>query len=132
VEDKIVAQLRENIPKPQEPVAPEAPKPAVDEQSSMVQDAVSELTLLKLGTELGVVYPDTRTTEQLKFIHEQMVSVSSDTSYESILETVRDYLTRLGLRFNEERLGKLYLWLKLNQERMAIEREMANVGQPTA
>jgi len=124
-EKDIAARLQGNIPKPAEPTAPEPPKPATDEQSSMVQNAVSELTLLKLGTELGVVYHDTRATEQLKFIHEQMVGVSADTSYESILETVKDYLTRLGLRFNEERLGKLYMWLKLNQERMAIEREMA-------
>jgi hypothetical protein len=68
VEDQIVARLRENIPKPQEPTAPEAPKPATDEQSSMVNDAVNELALLKLGNELGLIRPDTSANEKLKFM----------------------------------------------------------------
>lgn len=126
-EQQIAASLRENIPRPEEPIAPPAPQPAVDEQSSMVSDAVNELALLKLSNELGVVRPDTTANERLKFIHEQLVAVSPDTSYEGILSTLKDYLTRLGLNFHEDRMMRLYLWLKLNQESIAIQREMANV-----
>ena len=127
-EDIIVQQVKQNIPaRPEETVTIPAPSPAVDEQSSFVENAVSELGMLKLGNQLGLEYQTEDTTEKLKYIYTQLSEVSGGTSYDDILNTLNDYLTRLGLTYREDRFTKLFLYFKLNQERTAIDREMAQL-----
>jgi hypothetical protein len=127
-EEDIVTQLRQSMPLPNEPSAAVPPPPVFsDEQSSLVQSAINELAILKLGNSLGVVNPDEKTGQYLRFIYETALSTSTDTSYEAVLANVDEYLLRLGLKFREDRFMKLYLWMKLNQERLAIEQEMTNV-----
>lgn len=124
-EKEIVASLRQNIPESYTPPEPKAPGVMVDEQSSAIPTSINELGLLKLGNNLGVVSPDEATNGRLRYIYEQVAAVSADSSYEAILDKVNDYLIRLGLKFREDRFMRLYLWLKLNQERIAIDKEMA-------
>lgn len=127
-ENEIAQQVKQNIPaRPEEAVTIPAPNPAVDEQSSFVKNAVSELGMLKLGNQLGLEYQTEDTTEKLKYIYTQLSEVSGGTSYDDILTTLNDYLTRLGLTYREDRFTKLFLYFKLNQERTAIDREMAQL-----
>lgn len=127
-EEQIAQQLKQNIPtRPEETIVIPAPSPAVDEQSSYVENAVSELGMLKLGNLLGLEYPTDEATEKLKYIYTQLSEISGGTSYDAILSTLNDYLTRLGLNYTPDRFTKLFLYFKLNQERMAIDREMAQI-----
>lgn len=128
-EKQIVDNLRQTIPKQTDPTPPAPPAVVTDEQSSLVPDAINELTLLKIGDELGLIHPTDESTERLKFIYEQLATVAPDTSFEAVQATIRDYLLRLGLTFREDRFMRLYLWLKLNQERVAIDRELAQYGR---
>lgn len=131
-EQTIVERLGKNVPPPPVPSALEAPEVLVDEQSSLPLDPANELALLRLGNMLGVVNADAETSTRLRFVYEQLTAVASDTSNDALMASAEDYLLRLGIKFREDRFMRLYLWLKLNQERQAIEQEMAHVGQPAA
>lgn len=121
-EQQIVEQLRQNIPQAPEPSAPAAETPTVDEQSSFVLDNGTELGLLKLGSELGLTHADDAATERLKFIYKQMAALAGSDKLDSVLALVSDTLTRLGLRFKEDRFMQLYLWLKVNQDMLDAQR----------
>lgn len=125
-EEQIAAQLRTNIPQ-DEPVIAPPPTPSTDEQSSEAEAAISELRLFRISQELGIPYPTGETNQMTKFIYEQIANVSPKDDEETIMATIRDYLTRLGLNFAPDRLHKLHLWLKLNQERTLIEQEMSKI-----
>lgn len=127
-EQKIAQSLLQTVPqRNDEPIAVPPPPPAKDEDSSYVQDAVSELGLLKISNVLGIDRPTGDAQEKLRYIYEEIASRTSDKSQESVLSTLNDYLIRLGFAFREDRFLKLYLWLKLNNEKQALESEMASL-----
>lgn len=127
MEDQIVDRLQASVPVPSAPTSPEASITSTDEQSSFVSNAVSELVLLRLGNALGVVNATPESTQQLKFVYEQIAGESPSTSYEAVQNTLEEYMTRLGLTFREDRFMRLYLWLKLNRERFLVNKEMSAV-----
>lgn len=126
-EENIVTRLKAQVPAPAPTPPPlDPPPPQGVEQSAVVPDAANELMLLKLSNELGIEHPDPKTTQRLQFIYETAAASAEDQSYEAILASVNDYLLRLGFKFREDRFMRLYLWMKLNRERVAIEQEMEN------
>lgn len=127
-EAKIAQNLLQNVPqKIDEPVAAPPPTPSVDEQSSVAEQAISELRVMRLSQALGIDYPTDEANKMARYVYEQLAQVTAGTDEESVMQTLQDYLTRLGLTFAPDRLFKLHMWLKLNQERMMIEREMSKI-----
>lgn len=127
MEEDIAAQLAATVPRNEEQEAPIiAPPPILtNEQSSVVEPVVNELTLFKLGNELGITNPQGKVNDMLRYIYEQLHRDGE--TYDEVVSSVRDYLTSLGLTFAPDRLIKLHTWLKLNQERRLIEQEMSKI-----
>ena len=125
-EQEIIDELRLRAPTPALLAPPVIAPTLTDEQSSIIPSEVSELGLLKLGGMLGLERPDDASATRLRFLYEQFAEISPDSSFDAVLGTVKDYLTRLGLLFREDRFMRLYLWVKLNQERQAIDTEIEN------
>lgn len=128
-EEQIAQKLKQNLPSEPAPVVPAVAATLTDEQSSITENAVNELGLLKLAHSLGLDFlpSNTESLDRLKFIYEQAAVLSPDNSHDSIMDAVNSLLLRLGFKYDQDKFMKLYLWLKLNQEKTAIEQEMVNL-----
>ena len=126
-EEEIAAQLAATVPRNEEQEAPViAPPPILtNEQSSVVDQQVNELTLFKLGNELGISNPQGKVNDMLNYIYTQLHREGE--TYDDVVGSVRNYLTNLGLTFAPDRLIRLYTWLKLSQEHRLIEQEMSRI-----
>jgi len=123
-EASIAAKLKSTVPVHVDvPVIPKSPEISTDEQSSNIADGVSDLELMRLGVELGVAYPSPEHIDMLRFIHSQ---IAGD-NYEKTLENLNDVLIQQGWKFEPDRLRKLWIWLRLNREKQAIEDEISKV-----
>jgi len=124
-EDNIAASL---LPTPvKEPdIVPEPPKPALDEQSSY-DYGINELTLYKMGSLLGIDRPEGKVQDYLKYIYEELMPQTQG-NMDDTLELLKNYTIKLGISFEPDRLLKLYNWMRLNNERILIEKEMAKYG----
>jgi len=123
-EAQIVAKLKSNVPVYADTfVTPKEPEITIDEQSASVPDEISDLELMRLGVELGVAYPSSDHIEMLRFIHSR---ISSD-NYEKTLGNLNELLLQQGWKFEPDRLRKVWLWLRLNREKQAIEDEINKI-----
>jgi hypothetical protein len=124
-EDQIAAQLKQNIPAPPDPTLPSPIPISTDEQSSNISDQLEDFMLFKVANLLEARYlpQDLEQNNKLKFIYSQASELSGSNELEVITATIKDLLVREGISHAEDRLRKLYLWMKLNQEWLKVMRE---------
>lgn len=127
-EEQIAAMVAQNKPQVQEqPVIAPAPKPAIDNQSSMLHDEPSELSLFRLGQSLGIDSPSFESSDKIKFIYDKLASTLENKSEENVLNALFELTNMIGITHEPNKFLRVYQWLRLNEERLAVERAMEQV-----
>lgn len=122
-EAQIAASLKQNIPKEPEPtIAPPPPPNTTSGQAKTADDyGLDEMTTYKLKDYFGDRDPD---MNQLKYVYAELAGqVGND--YHLIMAKVRELEDIMAIRYNENRIYKLYQWLKLDTIRKQTEQEMS-------
>lgn len=127
-EQDIQEQLKHNIPEP-EPYNPPPPVP-VDTSNGQATSAVGidldEITQFKLHDLFGEQYRpnDEITRQQLSYIYQEISGMVEQQEYGYIAAKIKDIQRVVGIAQSDNRIYRLYQWLKLNNVRKNIEGEM--------
>lgn len=132
-ETQIVERLKQNQPQPEEftPAPPVPPTPA-ETGVAKVADHIDldEITLYKLHDYFGQRYKDTDevSKQQAHYIFNAVAERIGNTEYSMVLSHVRDLERIIGTAHRDNRMYRLYEWLKLDGMRSSIEKQMQAVG----
>lgn len=126
-EEAIAAKQRDNIPAPVEQKAP-APVAA---QEGLASDftgefKLDEMTQYKLHEFFGEQYrsSDEESKQRASYIYETVAHLIGTSEYGYVISKMRDLEQMIGAGNSEQRLYKLYQWLKLDNARKKIDSEM--------
>lgn len=129
-EQTIVEQLRQKIAPP--PVFTPAPKTPLEpvEGSSSTPDTLGEFTLMKIHDYFGERYKpnEAELSQYAEYIYTQVGGLINSTDYVEIMTKVQELERIAGVRFSENRMYKLYQWLRLDQVRREAEFTMGTLG----
>lgn len=130
-ENEIANNLKQNVP-----VAPE-PAPATPHEPGPfgVADAASptfeldEITQYKLHDYFNQPFKahDEASKQRVQFLFEKVADMVGTTDYGFVVAKMRDLESMLGITQSEQRLYKLYQWVKLDSLRRGVEREMDTI-----
>lgn len=132
-EQEIQDQLKQNIKEP-EPFVP-APRPAQDTNSGQATVSPSyeldEITQYKLHDYFGEQYKpnDEVSRERLQFIYGEVLRTLDTQDYGYVLAKISDLERMIGTVHSDDRLYRLYQWLKLDSVRRNVEAEMGAITQ---
>lgn len=127
----IAASLQRSIPQPTtEPAPIAAPQLSSDEDSAVTAPEFDEMTMFKINQYFGNVYEplDKETNDRLRFIWQAAQNLAKSTDWWAVTAKIADLQTMLGLNHDPDKIRKLWLWTRLNQERVGIERQMRALG----
>lgn len=123
-EATIADKLKQNLPKPYETdIAPvETPESGAE---TVAPTGLDELTQYKLHNYFGEQYKQTDEVkrQQLHYIYEKVTEMVHAPDYGFVVAKIRDLEQILGTFNSEDRLYKLYQWLKLENVRKGVEAE---------
>lgn len=127
-EAEIVNKLKDNVPVPEEPTPPPVAPP--DTTSGQAKQATTidldELTQYKLHDLFEQEYRanDETTRQQLSYIYNEIASTLTEPEYGLVAAKIRDLQRTIGIAYSDNRIYRLYQWLKLNNVRKGVEGEM--------
>lgn len=130
-ESDIADKLKQQVPSAEE-FTPAPPDDVPTQATTDLPDTIelSEITQFRLAQYFDEKLRDSDevTKQQLKYIYEKISKISNSTDYGHIVEQIR-YLERvIGISYHQNRLYKLYEWLKLDSMRSNIESQMGAIG----
>jgi len=131
-EEQIAAQLKQNItPEPTTEdvipgIQPEQGDPDAPSAQSATGYKLDDMFQYKLHDYFGTQYRQTDeiSKQQVDFIYEKAAKMIGSTEYSLVLSKIRDLETILGTSNSQNRIYKLYQWLKLDSIRQNIDRQM--------
>lgn len=130
-EDAIVANLRENVPPPAETQpAPPASLPT-DEPSGVTGGMVlDDIMQYKLHEYFGQQYKfvDEQAKQRVEFIYKTVAERIGVSDYSLIVSQIRNIEQMLGIAHADNRLYRMYEWLRLDNTRRKVDMEMAAVA----
>lgn len=133
-EAEIASQLMTKVTPPPDNV-PITIEPAGDinqgEAKIAPEAPLSELTQYKLQDYFGEQYKegDEVKRQQVEYIYEQVSKMIDSQDYGFVVAKIRDLEQIIGTYNSEERLYKLYQWLKLENTRRSVEAEMGVLNE---
>lgn len=124
-EEQIANKLKQNLPQPQEPTAPvqATPQPVGQAEQAMPVEEVDEMTVYKMHEFFGEKYRSTDEVkvQQAKYVYQKVAEISGETEYAFIIQKTRELERIIGTANSENRLYKMFQWLKLDSMRRNIE-----------
>lgn len=131
-EQAIADRLQSLVPKPDvAPIVTEVVQKAAAEVLAKPTDQSSDLAAIKLLDFFDVptdLRADRETLDQLKLIHYWAANKAGSTDSVDVMTAIRQLEGQLGLTFrNDEKLRAMYRYIKLDNERRRVEKEMALV-----
>lgn len=124
-EEEIVARLKSSIPVNDAPTtSPIVQTPVTDEASTHGQvNQLDEITKYKLQDYFGVRYrpTDEVSNQQVAYIYETVSKSLEDKDYGFVISRIRELERMIGTANSDNRVYKLYQWLKLENIRKNIE-----------
>lgn len=124
-EATIAERQAQNIPQPTEhvPAAIVAPETTGFGGASIELD---EMTQYKLHDVFGEKYSpnDEKTRQQLQYIYKTVGEMVSDTEYVNIASKARELMRVAGIAHSEQKIYKLYQWLRLSNIMRNTNKEM--------
>lgn len=130
-EQKIAENLKQNVPttQPQDPEAPKADSPSDGVITPVLYD-LDDVTSYKLNMWFEQAYrpSDAVMQDKLKYIYSHVASIVDTTDYSVIVSKIKDIERMLGTGNSQNRVHRLYQWLKLDNARRKVEMEMASLG----
>lgn len=131
-ENQIVERLKENVPPPYETdVAPkEIPAPVQGQATTSPDYELNELVQYKLHDFFGEQYKpnDEVNRQRLQYIYTEVSGLIDNQDYGFVVAKVRELERIIGTVNGEDRLYKLYQWLKLDNTRRSIEAQMGSLS----
>lgn len=130
-EEQLAQQLKQNIPEP-EPYTPPPPVP-VDTSNGQALEATTidldEITQYKLHDLFGEQYKpsDEVTRQRLSYIYTEVAAMVPEADYGFIAAKIRDLQRMVGIAHADNKIYRLYQWLKLNNVRRNIDAEMGAI-----
>ena len=127
-EQQIQEDLKQNIPEP-EPFTP-APVAPPDTSNGQAAPATTfdldELTQYKLHDLFGQQYRpnDEVTRQQLSYIYKEVSGLVERPEYGYISAKINDLMRMIGISHSDNKMERLYQWLKLDNVRKNVEGEM--------
>lgn len=127
-ESEIVAKLKASVtPPPDNVLATVAPPEPINGQATIAPEfSLDELTQYKLHDYFGEEYKqsDEVKRQQAQYIYDKVTEMVHAPEYGFVIAKIRDLEQMLGTFSSEDRLYKLYQWLKLENVRKGIDAEM--------
>lgn len=123
-EQTIAQQLKQNIPTIQEPTAPTPTVSAPVGQAEVGMPLeLDEMTVFKIHDFFSEAYKptDEKNIERAKYIYNKIAEIAETTDYGMIIERMREFERIIGTTNSDQRMYKLYRWLKLDSMRRSIE-----------
>lgn len=131
MEEEIQERLKQNVPGPYETDI--APKPAVDTTTGQATVGpayeLDELTMYKVHDFFGQRYKDTDETAKghARYVYEEVAKLIGTTEYSAVISKIIDLEGLIGTSHSENRMYKLYEWLRLDNIRKNTETQMQNL-----
>lgn len=127
-ESQIAAQLKQNLPQPyQTDIAPQPEPDTTNGQATVATDyPLDEIVQYKLHDYFGETYKpnDETKRQQLSYIYEEVSGMLEDKEYGFVVARIRELERMIGTANSDNRLYRLYQWLKLNNVRRNIDAQM--------
>ena len=126
-EQQIADKLKQNLPPPPAPVAPTIAPVNTEEPSANIPNLeLDEITLYKLNDFFGIRYSpyENETNNRINFIYETIAEQIGTRDYGFIVQEIARYQQMLGANYADDRLFKVYKWMKLDSMRKSTEAEM--------
>lgn len=133
MEEQIAAQLQQRIPQTEEP------QPAVvtkdlghpGQADVAVPLELDEMTQYKLHDYFGEQYKprDEVNRQRISFIYEAVSKMADEPEYGFIVNKIREIERIAGTSRSDNRIYRLYQWLKLDNIRKNTEAEMSALGE---
>lgn len=131
-EATIAATLRQSITPPPDTVL--TPEPVVDitygqAASDPIDFKLDEITQYKLQDYFGEQYKDSDEVkrQQTEYIYSEISQIIDNADYGFVLAKIRDLERIIGLTNADNRLYRLYQWLKLDKTRRSVEAELGAI-----
>ena len=128
MEDEIANKLKQNIPPPyQTTPAPIAPVDTTQGQATIAPEyELDELVQYKLHDYFGEKYHsgNEEAKKRVSYIYEQVAGMLEDKDYGFVVAKIRDLERIIGITNEDQRMYKLYQWLKLEHLRKNIDAQM--------
>jgi hypothetical protein len=132
-EQQIVEQLKQNITPPPDNVlraAPETPVNPINGQATIAPEyKLDEMAQYKLHDYFGEQYRDSDEVkrQQTQYIYEEVAKLIDTSEYGFVIAKIRDLERIIGITSSENRLYKLYQWMKLERVRRNVDAEMGAI-----
>lgn len=135
-ETQITAQLQQRVPRPYEPDLPEPdappvdpPQPITDGSTPLTPAELDEITQYKLHDYFNIHYrtTDDMNKQQAQYIFDRVAEMIGDRDYGFVVAKIRDLEGIIGTQNSDNRMYKLYQWLKLEGMRRSIDAQMGAI-----
>lgn len=131
IAETLQAKLRADKPAPTLPpdkVEPEAPRVDVNIPKPVTPDPLATYRLLDYFDVPTHDRDDPNVSEKITAIYKWATERTGSPDQLDAMEAIRQLESKLGLTFrNDEKLGSLYQWVLLDNQRRRIEKEMQYV-----
>jgi hypothetical protein len=132
-EAEIQAALRQNIATDPEISAPPIvtmPEPPSSAANTAVHIDLDEITQYKLHDFFGEPYKanDEIKRQQISYIYENVSKMVDSPEYGFVVAKLRDLERIIGISQSEDKIYKMYSWLKLNNIRKNVDLQMGAIG----
>lgn len=132
-EAEITASLQQSVTPPPSvvdevvPILPEEGTPNQAQDAPLID--LDELTQYKLHDFFGEQYraTDEIKRQQLSYIYQQVSKMIETQDYGFVVAKMRDLEQMMGIAHSQDRLYKMYQWLKLDSMRKSIDMQMGTL-----
>lgn len=132
-ETQLAARLKDSIPADsvyQAPIPAEPEQNTNNGQATIAPSyALDEITQYKLHDLFGAQYDtkDEVARQQLNYIYEQVAGMLPEKEYGFVAAKIVDLQRIIGIASSDDRIYRLYQWLKLNNVRRNLDAEMESL-----
>lgn len=130
-EQQIADNLKQNLPQPYKTdIAPSDTSEAITGQADASPPLeLDELTMYKVHDFFGQQYKDTNESakQQAKFVYEEVAKQIGTTDYPAVISKIIDLEGLIGTRNSDNRMYRLYEWLRLDTIRRSTENQMQSI-----
>lgn len=129
-EEEIAQNLKQNLPQEAE-FTPPAPDPVnTDQVHGNVPFRLDDIAQYKLHDFFGAKYrpTDEISVQQVNYIYENVAKMVDTPEYGFVVSKIRELERLIGTSNSEQRIFKLYQWIKLDNLRRNIEAEMGAIA----
>ena len=127
-ETEIQAQLKQRMVQPEPSILAPQQEPDTTVGQATIAPAyeLDEMLQFKLHDLFGAQYEsnDEVTRQQLTFIYQEISSMIPEQEYGFIAAKINDLMRIIGISHSENKIYRLYQWLRLNKVRLSTEAEM--------